>query len=177
MQVRYQHCRETKNNKKTKIIQQGWHFTISRADKPMGPWVSQQTRVEIFREKYRSYGIINVSFFTIQTLSACEYAAFHFLPTCSTHFRHTTAIPATRGGNGRLFEARRLFSIFAFRMGAYSRWARSRGWALIRINTVWWEYGVNLWNYGIFQDILKRPTSKRPTCQKLAFRGKVSPRY
>ena len=85
------------------------------------PECPQQTRVEIFREKYRSHGTINVSFFTIQTLSACEYAAFHFLPTCSTHFRHTTAIPATRGGSGRLFEARRLFSIFAFRMGAYSR--------------------------------------------------------
>ena len=37
---------------------------------------------------------------------------------------------------GRLFEAGRLLTFSAFRMGAYSRWALIRGWALIRINTV-----------------------------------------
>ena len=37
---------------------------------------------------------------------------------------------------GRLFEAERLLPFSAFRMGAYSRWALIRGWALIRINTV-----------------------------------------
>ena len=36
---------------------------------------------------------------------------------------------------GRLFEAGRLLTFSAFRMGAYSRWALIRGWALIRINT------------------------------------------
>ena len=40
------------------------------------------------------------------------------------------------GGSGRLFDARRLLTFPAFRMGAYSRWALIRGWALIRINTV-----------------------------------------
>ena len=30
----------------------------------------------------------------------------------------------------------RLLTFSAFRMGAYSRWALNRGWALIRINTV-----------------------------------------
>ena len=40
------------------------------------------------------------------------------------------------GGGGRLFEAGRLLSFSAFRMGAYSRLALIRGWALIRINTV-----------------------------------------
>ena len=40
------------------------------------------------------------------------------------------------GGDGRLFEAGRLLTFSAFRMGAYSRWALIRGWALIRINTV-----------------------------------------
>ena len=40
------------------------------------------------------------------------------------------------GGSGRLFEAGRLLTFPAFRMGAYSRWALIRGWALIRINTV-----------------------------------------
>ena len=30
----------------------------------------------------------------------------------------------------------RLITFSAFRMSAYSRWALSRGWALIRINTV-----------------------------------------
>ena len=34
------------------------------------------------------------------------------------------------GGGGRLL------TFSAFRMGAYSRWALIRGWALIRINTV-----------------------------------------
>ena len=41
-----------------------------------------------------------------------------------------------RGRGGRLFEAGRLLTFSAFRMGAYSRWALIRGWALIRINTV-----------------------------------------
>ena len=40
------------------------------------------------------------------------------------------------GGGGRLFEAGRLLTFSAFTMGAYSRWALIRGWALIRINTV-----------------------------------------
>ena len=38
---------------------------------------------------------------------------------------------------GRLFEAGRLLSFSAFRMGAYSRWALIRSWALNRINTVY----------------------------------------
>ena len=41
-----------------------------------------------------------------------------------------------RGWGGRLFEAGRLLTFSAFRMGAYSRLALIRGWALIRINTV-----------------------------------------
>ena len=40
------------------------------------------------------------------------------------------------GWGGHLFEAGRLLNFSAFRMGAYSRWALIRGWALIRINTV-----------------------------------------
>ena len=40
------------------------------------------------------------------------------------------------GWGGRLFEAGRLLTFSAFRMGTYSRWALIRGWALIRINTV-----------------------------------------
>ena len=41
-----------------------------------------------------------------------------------------------RRRGGRLFEAGCLLTFSAFRMGAYSRWALIRGWALIRINTV-----------------------------------------
>jgi len=41
------------------------------------------------------------------------------------------------GWGGRLFEAGCLLTFPAFRMGAYSRWALIRGWALIRINTVY----------------------------------------
>ena len=41
-----------------------------------------------------------------------------------------------RGRGGRLFEAGRLLTFCAFRVGAYSRWALIRGWALIRINAV-----------------------------------------
>ena len=41
-----------------------------------------------------------------------------------------------RRRGGRLLEAGRLLNFSAFRMGAYSRWALIRGWALIRINTV-----------------------------------------
>ena len=41
-----------------------------------------------------------------------------------------------RGRGGRLFEAGHLLTFSAFRMGAYSRWALIRGWALIQINTV-----------------------------------------
>ena len=43
------------------------------------------------------------------------------------------------GGGGRLL------TFSAFRMGAYSRWALIRGWALIRINTVsMWQNPVKL---------------------------------
>ena len=41
-----------------------------------------------------------------------------------------------RGRGGRLFEAGRILTFSAFRMGAYSRWSLIRGWALIRINAV-----------------------------------------
>ena len=47
---------------------------------------------------------------------------------------YLSLIGGRRGG--RLFEAGRLLTFSAFRMGAYSRWALIRGWALIRINTV-----------------------------------------
>ena len=40
------------------------------------------------------------------------------------------------GWGGHLFEAGRLLTFSAFRMGIYSRWALIRGWALIRINAV-----------------------------------------
>ena len=40
------------------------------------------------------------------------------------------------GGGGRFFEAGRLLTFSAFRMGAYSRWALIRGWTLIWINAV-----------------------------------------
>ena len=40
------------------------------------------------------------------------------------------------GGGGCLFEAGRLITFSALRMGAYSRRALIRGWALIGINTV-----------------------------------------
>ena len=40
------------------------------------------------------------------------------------------------GWGGRLFEAGHLLTFSAFRVGAYSRWALIRGWALIRINAV-----------------------------------------
>ena len=39
-------------------------------------------------------------------------------------------------GGERLFGAGHLLTFSAFRMGAYSMWALIRGWALIRINTV-----------------------------------------
>ena len=39
-------------------------------------------------------------------------------------------------GGGCLFNAVRLDNFSAFRMGAYSRWALIRGWALFRINRV-----------------------------------------
>ena len=41
-----------------------------------------------------------------------------------------------RRRGGRLFEAERLLTFSAFRIGAYSKWAQIRVWALIRINTV-----------------------------------------
>ena len=41
------------------------------------------------------------------------------------------------GGFGHLFKAGCLLTFSAFRMGAYSRWVLIRGWAPIRINTVY----------------------------------------
>ena len=53
------------------------------------------------------------------------------------------------GWGGRLFEVWRLLTFSAFRMGAYSRWALIRGWALIRINTVGLKY---LSDFGPYYD-------------------------
>ena len=39
-------------------------------------------------------------------------------------------------GGGRLFEAGCLLAFSAFRMGAYLRWVLIRGWAPIRVSTV-----------------------------------------
>ena len=44
------------------------------------------------------------------------------------------------GWGGRLSEAGRLLTFSAFGMGAYSRSALIRGWALIRMNTVQSKY-------------------------------------
>ena len=48
-----------------------------------------------------------------------------------------------RGGGGRLFEAGRLLTFSAFRMGSYSRWALIRGSELIRINTLFKPHVCN----------------------------------
>ena len=40
------------------------------------------------------------------------------------------------GGGGRVFEAGRLLTFSAVRMGTYSRWVLIRGSALYQINTV-----------------------------------------
>ena len=56
------------------------------------------------------------------------------------------------GWGGRLFEAGRLLTFSAFRMGAYSRWALIRGWALIRINTVSQIREVEFFYFGLFID-------------------------
>ena len=56
------------------------------------------------------------------------------------------------GRGGRLFEAGRLLTFSAFRMGAYSRRALIRGWALIRINTVIIMF---LKDSGSLSDVLK----------------------
>ena len=50
-----------------------------------------------------------------------------------------------RRRGGRLFEAGRLLTFSAFRMGAYSVWALIRGWALIRINTVYARKWDEIW--------------------------------
>ena len=45
---------------------------------------------------------------------------------------YLSLIERGRGWYGRLFEARRLLTFSALRMGGYSRWALIRGRALIR---------------------------------------------
>ena len=55
-----------------------------------------------------------------------------------TYFSLSGKGRAVRRG-GRLFEAGCLLTFYASRMGAYSRWALIRGWALIRINTVFFS--------------------------------------
>ena len=61
----------------------------------------------------------------------------------------------TDGGGGRLFEAGRLLTFSTFRVGAYSRWALIRGWALKRINT------------GTYLTVSTRLTVRHKTCQKI----------
>ena len=43
---------------------------------------------------------------------------------------------SSSGSGRKVWWGGRLLTFSAFRMGAYSRWALIRGWALIRINTV-----------------------------------------
>ena len=50
----------------------------------------------------------------------------------------------------RLFEAGRLLTFSALRMGTYSRWALIRGSALIRINTV---FKLNVCNFFFSWDL------------------------
>ena len=50
---------------------------------------------------------------------------------------HLSLIGEDEGMGGRLFEAGCLLTFTAFRISAYSRWVLIRGWALIRINTVY----------------------------------------
>ena len=55
------------------------------------------------------------------------------------------------GWGGCLFEAGGLLTFSAFRMGTYSRWALIRGWALIRIHTVYkkvFKKMAGLWSMG-----------------------------
>ena len=47
-------------------------------------------------------------------------------------------------GCGSLFEAGRLLTFSAFRMGAYSRWALILGGVLIRINTICWVVSAKI---------------------------------
>ena len=68
---------------------------------------------------------------------------------------------------GLLFEAGRLLTFSAFRMGVYSRWALIRGWALIRINTVdiIYYFGPNLKS----QEKKKYSLSQCPNMNKVKF--------
>ena len=58
------------------------------------------------------------------------------------------------GAGGRLFEARRLLTFPASRMGAYSRWALIRVWALIRINITLFRLARKSKQSGIFGRVL-----------------------
>ena len=61
---------------------------------------------------------------------------------CNTIFFRLTAYLSLSGSGrevgwgGHLFKAGRLLTFSAFRMAAYLRWVLIRGWAPIRINTV-----------------------------------------
>ena len=58
-------------------------------------------------------------------------------PLLNFHHFQLWSLSGREGGwNGGLFEAGRLLTFSAFRLSTYSRWAPSRGWVLIRINTV-----------------------------------------
>ena len=63
------------------------------------------------------------------------------------------------GWGGRLFEAGCLLTFSAFRIGAYSRWALIRGWALIRIYTVFVAM--------LFCTTVEPPVSDHPRCEDL----------
>ena len=58
------------------------------------------------------------------------------------------------GAGGRLFEAGRLLTFPASRMGAYSRWALIRVWALIRINITLFRLARKSKQSGIFGRVL-----------------------
>ncbi len=77
-----------------------------------------------------------------------------------------TLVTLRRVGGGRLFEARRLLTFPTYRVGACSRWALIRGWALNRINTVSYKLSQmpSLFAYTIGADDLSARTIGTSAC-------------
>ena len=67
----------------------------------------------------------------------------------------------------------RLLTFSAFRMSAYSRWARIRGWALIRINTVNLSHSTGVIFFAFFRGANGKGKSERGAPDMHARRGKV----
>ena len=101
------------------------------------------------KNNYRIYSIKRPGAYLIFRLSGWALITFSPFSVSNLKWNFVFEVPLSEIGSlkstlwgwcgRRLFEAGRLLTFSTFRVGAYSRWVLIQGWALKRINTVFYS--------------------------------------